>query len=336
MKINKLTYYLLLLLLIPAFRLDAQQFPLTSEYVFNPYALNPAEAGILSKGEVFLNYRKDWTGIDNSPKTFRANGNGCIFEDKMWLGGELMLDKADVFQRFKGSLSYTYRLQMANNQFLNFGLWGDLYQNSLDVGGVNGDLDDPLLKDKSRVNKTTFNAGFALIYQWNRFNIGFGMPTLFRTKDAYLAEASGNFAFEQEYLFHTSTIFTLSDMVQLQPFFVWRRTTNHPTSIDLSATLIFQNRFWLTTLYRNSGTLALGAGIELTGNFVINYLYEIGLSGINSKSGGAHEITVGYRVLGNRDFSFEKHAKKKKSAKKGAYYNRNTYPTHPDNYKPRK
>ncbi|MDP3463629.1 MAG: PorP/SprF family type IX secretion system membrane protein [Bacteroidales bacterium] len=304
-------YYLLLFLLVVFSQSNGQQFPLTSQYVVNPYSLNPAFAGFLSTGEFFLDYRRDWTRIDGSPLTVRASGNARIYADKMWLGGELMMDKADIFQRFKGMLSYTYRLQMTENQHLSFGLWGSITQNLLRVDQVNADMDDPLLKDLTRIFETTYNAGFSLIYTRNRLNLGFAMPTLFRTEDAYVASNDNGFAFEQEYIFHASDIIRLDEEWQLQPFFVWRRTSHHPSSIDLSATIIYLDRVWLSGLYRNSGLFALGFGTELSGRFVINYIYEIGLNGINSQSGGSHEITVGYRIIGDRGFSFEKGKKKK-------------------------
>jgi type IX secretion system PorP/SprF family membrane protein len=286
--------------------LKGQQFPLTNQYLFNPYALNPAFAGMMANGELFLNYRRDWTRIDNSPVTIRANGNGRVYQDKMWIGGELLSDRADIFHRFKGQISYTYRLQMTDNQFLSFGLWGSLFQNLLRVDLVNADLDDPLLKDKTRISETTYNAGFSLIYSRNRLNIGFAMPTLFRTEDAYRVESNGGFAFEQEFLFHISDVFRLDEEWQLQLFSAWRRTSHHPSSIDLSAMIIYMDKVWFSGLYRNSGLFAVGGGFEFGRSFLFNYSYEIGLSGINKQSGGSHELTVGYRFMGDKGTSFGK------------------------------
>lgn len=308
---GKVITYILLLLLIAVFgTVKGQQFPLTNQYLFHPFAINPAFAGMYANGELFLDYRRDWTRIDNSPVTIRANGNGRVYQDKMWIGGELLSDRADIFHRFKGQLSYTYRLQMTDNQFLSFGLWGSLFQNLLRVDLVNADLDDPLLKDRTRIAETTYNAGFSLLYTRNRLNIGFAVPTLFRTEDAYRVESDGGFAFEQEVLFHVSNVFRLDDEWQLQPFFVWRRTSHHPSSIDFSAMLIYAEKVWFSGMYRNSGLFAVGGGFKFGSGFLFNYSYELGLSGINKQSGGSHEVTVGYRFKGKKDWGFGKKDKK--------------------------
>lgn len=281
----------------------AQQLPLTGQYLFNPYALSPAHAGTFGSSEVFMNYRKDWANFNGSPQTFHLNGNGRVYNN-MWLGGEIMADQADIFYRFKAALSYTYRIQMANDQFLSFGLSGKLFQSLVRVDQVNADLTDPLLRDISRITGTTFNAGFGLVYSNNNLNIGFGMPILFRSKDAYLNQSEGRFAFERAFEFHVFDRYTLSNQLQVQPFFLWQKTNNQPAVFDASVMFIFLDRFWLSGLYRSSSLIALGIGGELYRGFIMNYSYEIGTGGINYRSGGSHEFTLGYRISIGDGFSF--------------------------------
>lgn len=271
-----------------------QQFPLTNHYLFNPYSLSPTFAGSRGAGEFFFNYRKDWLNFNPAPETFRFNTNFHI-GNNMYIGAEAFLDKVDILERFKGSLSYTYRLQMARSQFLHFGIWGSVYQNTINIDNIYGNPDDPLLRNLDQLSKMTYNTGFSLIYFNQNFNVGFGMPTLIRTKDAYLMESQGNFAFEQEFLFHISNTFNLSGEVQLMPFVVVRHTSHQPTIIDVSASFIFSERFWLSGLYRNNQMISLGVGGELFNTMNLNYSYEVGLGGIHYRSGGTHEITLGFR-----------------------------------------
>lgn len=93
---STLKYLLLFIATGIAGMASAQQLPLTGQYLFNPYALNPAHAGTFGSSEVFMNYRKDWANFNGSPQTFRLNGNGRVY-DNMWLGGEIMADQADIF-----------------------------------------------------------------------------------------------------------------------------------------------------------------------------------------------------------------------------------------------
>jgi type IX secretion system PorP/SprF family membrane protein len=274
--------------------IQAQQFPMSNHYLFNTYSLSPAFAGSNGSGDFYLNYRKDWLNFDPAPETYRFNTSFHI-GNSMYIGAEAFKDQVDIFERFKGTLSYTYRLQMANEQYLHFGLWGNVFQNTINVGAIHGNPDDPLIRNLDQLSKMTYNAGFSLIYINRAFYVGFGMPTLIRTKDAYLMQSQGNFAFEQEYQFHISNTFDLSSSLQFMPFVVVRRTSNQPTIIDVSGSFIFGEKFWISGLYRNSQVVALGVGGELFNTMNLHYSYELGIGGIHYRSGGSHEITLGFR-----------------------------------------
>lgn len=272
----------------------AQQFPMTNHYLVNAYSLSPATAGSLEKGALFFNYRKDWLNLGKSPETMRFNTHFHI-GNNMYLGAEAYLDKVDIMERFKGSLSYTYRLQMAEEQYLHFGIWGSVYQNTVRIDQITGNPDDPLIRNLDQLTKMTYNAGFSLVYFNRGFEAGIGMPTLLRTKDAYLEVSQGNFAFEQEFQFHIGNRFRLSPAVQLRPVVLLRRTSNQPTIVDVSASFIFAEKFYITGLYRNSQVVALGVGGQLFNSMNLYYTYELGLGGIHYDGGGSHEITLGFR-----------------------------------------
>jgi len=285
--------FLILTLSLSAF---AQQYPLTTQYLFNPYALTPQLAGATGYSELFMNYRADWTGIDGHPRTFRMNGFGNLAKHKWWLGGEMFFDKTDILSRFKMNLSLSYKLRVDNNQFLYFGIWGSFYQNVvnyLDAIGI--DPNDPVLSDPTKITASKFNGGFGISYNWRDLYLGFSFPTLFQNR--YEVD-NGNgilFAFKREFLFHASYLFTLNKNWYLQAYSVFRKTVNDPLSFDISLMAIVAQRFWFGALFRKGGVLALNLGGNLVGGLVFNYSYEIGIGGINSGSAGSHEITLGWR-----------------------------------------
>lgn len=274
----------------------AQQLPSTTQYMVNPYALSPTLAGYTGYSEVFMNYRNDWTGINGSPRTFSANGFGNVYKEKMWVGGEIMTDKTDILSVFKANLSWTYKLEVENDQFLYFGVWTTFYQASVNTGnGIGIDPNDPLILNSSKLNSSAFNAGFGINYNWNNFNIGFSMPGAFGSNDEYVTDASFNYKIQRQFQIHASYLFELNDQWQLQTIGVYRKTGNMPATIELSAMSIYQGRFWGGMLYRNGGVLAINLGAHIYNGFVFNYSYEIGMGSINKGSGGSHEITLGYR-----------------------------------------
>ena len=275
--------------------ISAQQLPISTHYTFNRYTLDPAFAGAYDNAAVFLNYRRDWGNIEGSPQTFRINGFGQVYQN-MYIGGEILADNTDIFNRIKANLNYTYRLQMANSQFLSFALGGSFYQSVIRFDQVNADLDDPLLRDLDRITGSNFNANFGLIYNWNHFHLGFGLPVLFRSKDTYNKGADAKFTFDRSFLIHVSNRFRLADLWQLQAFGVYQKTDNQPSVVDVSATAFYDDKYHIGLMYRSSNALVFGVGGELLEGFVIGYSYEMGFGGVYNGSGGAHEITVGYRI----------------------------------------
>lgn len=283
---------ILFALLLSGVLMYGQQFPPTSHYIFNPYSINPAFAGALNRSEFNLNYRRDWVSIPGSPQTYRMNGNRHVFNN-MYIGGEIMADFADIFYRLRLGLSYSYRLQVGYDQHLSFGLSGHLYQSLIRIDQANVDLNDPVLRDLDRIINTSYNAAFGLVYQKNDLIAGFGMPLMFRTKDAYTAGAYGNFAFERAYNFYISDLYDIDGLWEVRPGLMLSKTINNPAVIDVSGMFIYDQQVWLGALFRSTQMLGFSIGARVYDRMMLNYTYELGIGGIGLHSGGGHEITLG-------------------------------------------
>ncbi len=315
--------YLFLLLLVFSGTLSAQQFPLTTQYLYNPYALNPAMAGYFNYSEIHLDYRREWTQIDDGPKTVRLNGFGNIYKQKMWLGGEMYMDKAGVFSLFKASVSYSYILQTGDNQRLFFGVWANYFQNSISLSDMTEiNPADPLLQGRSSISGSTFNAGFGIDYNWQGLNVGFAMPNAMADNSYDVTNpGSPDFKMQREFLFHASYLFYLVDNWQLQGFAVYRKTKNMPGNFEMSAMAVYMKQAWAGLLYRNTGALAVNIGGYVGYGFALNYSFEFGTGGINKGSGTTHEITLSYRFgQQNRKYFENKNGEYSRSYRRQSIY----------------
>ena len=70
----------------------AQQVPLTSQYMFNNYLLNPAESGSVDYIKASISARAQWTGLEGSPKTQFFSMESKLGE-KMGIGGYVYKDE---------------------------------------------------------------------------------------------------------------------------------------------------------------------------------------------------------------------------------------------------
>lgn len=325
---RKLVTFLFLGWLLFSGAIHAQQFPLTTQYLFNPYVLNPAMAGYYGFSEVHLNFRREWVNIQGGPQTFRATGFSSIYEDKMWLGAEVYSDKVGAFSTFKSSLSYSYILQTGDDQQLFFGVWANYLQNSFNVAGAVGiDPNDPLIANRSTLNGNVFNGGFGLVYNWYDLNIGFAFPNMFA--DNHIPNATtADFSMQREFLFHISNIFNITDQWQLKGEAVYRRTKNEPSVMELSVMALLNSQFWTALTYRTTGVIAINIGGYVGGGILFDYAYELGTSGINRSSGGTHEISLSIRfgMQGNRYFESKNHPATKRKRIRRSRYNTGRQP----------
>lgn len=292
---RKITYFLLFCVAFIGTS-HAQQLPLSSHYMVNHYSIDPGFAGVYNRASVMLNYRTDYSGITGAPQTFRLNGFGKIYEN-MYLGGSIMSDKIDIFQRFNANIHYTYCLQMANEQFLSFSLSGGFYQTIVRVDQAIGDLNDPYFVDSDRIARSKFNAGFSLVYNSPVIKVGIGLPVLFRLKSDESVSDQQTYVYERVFQFHVSNFYTIGERWQLQPFILYQKTNKEAGVVDVSASVIYNEMVWLTALYRNSegSRLGIGVGAEIK-NIVLHYSYEFGMSSVSQSWGGSHEITIGWRL----------------------------------------
>lgn len=293
---KKLRLAILLLLVVTGTCVTGQQFPISSHYFVNPYSLNPAFAGAFNRSELFMNFRNDWSDIEGSPQTFRINGFVPVVKN-MYLGGEVYADFADIFYRLKAGLSYTYRLEVGDEQNLSFGLAGQFYQGVIRLDQANVDLDDPVLRNLDRLFNSSFNSSFGLVYNHRNLHVAFGMPVMFRTKDAYSNSSIGKFAFERAYDFYVLNRFNIHQNWDFQPSILFRKTVNQPMIFDVSTMFIYDNQLWMGVLYRNTSLFGFSIGGRVLNGLLLHYTFEAGVGGIHRFAGNSHEISIAFTRL---------------------------------------
>jgi len=278
-------------------QLIAQQLPLTSQYLTNPYLLSPAFAGYNEGSKVFLTYRKEWGDVQGGPKTATINTYFPVSE-RIWLGGEVISDQTDISKVFKAQLSYTYHLPLSSTKHLYFSLWGGLFQNSINLNeAIVDDPSDPILIGNSQLTGTSINAGSSLIFRWRDGNFGFTAPYLFASEDAY-AVGSGNnlLVIKPQLIAHITYNFRLNYNWNLQPFFVYRSIKDSPYQYDVSLLTIYKDNFWGGFMYRNSGKVGISLGGNLTKQLILNYTYELATKGMIANPSPVHEFMIGFNI----------------------------------------
>src|SRR5437868_4504015 len=96
----------------------AKQLPQYSQYMLNQMAINPAVAGKNEFAEVRSNYRQQWTGITDAPRTYMLTLDGPIGSKHMGIGMNLFTDITGPTRRTGLTLAYAYHLRIQKEIYL--------------------------------------------------------------------------------------------------------------------------------------------------------------------------------------------------------------------------
>ncbi len=275
----------------------AQNTPAFRQFYFNPVTFNPAYAGASNQPELYVALRKQWLGFNDAPT---YTGINFIYPTSGRVSFAFNAYEQEVvaLRNSSAMATFAYRIPIAENQSLFFGLSGGVGFNNLDLGGIDYS-NDPTIMNAS-VNTTYADGNFGLLYERGNLRLGFALPKLFGQK--YFAPSQlDNIAFSQlrnqnysaSYKFYTRTL-------SIEPWALYRMSRDNANSWDAGATVTFKEIFWLGGAYSDAQGIAAFAGIDVKERFRLGYSYEIPTSGFSQTP--SHELQLRFRFGKKRDF----------------------------------
>ena len=281
-----------------------------SQFYSNPLYLNPALAGADVCPRLSLGTRLQWISVPNAYNTFFLSYDQYVDGLRGGIGVSLIADmQADGAQNvYLGSVMYSYRLQINRDLYMNFALEANIRNNALHwerlvfpndlSGGTPGTTTPP----ESMSNWTPdFSAG-TIIYGSNWY-AGAAVAHLLQPSDGFY----GDSPIPMKMTAHVGARLNTSNEE--------RRTS--PLGLGspvISPNVIFQhqqkyNYFayglyadwepFITGIWFRHGLENADAFIFLVGfqneNIRLGYSYDLTISQLANVSGGAHEITFGFK-----------------------------------------
>ena len=289
--IRKGLIYLVLAVMV-ADNVDAQQLHFHSQYMFNPYLHNPAFAGSKEYAVLTASFRNQWTGFTDAPRTGTLSGHFAP-KDDMGLGMALYSDKTGPIARTGGMASYAYHVPFDNSK-MSFGLSAMVFQYRLDKTVLTTDEPGDLAIQGEMVSRIVPEATFGMVYSGEKYFIGIAIPQLIQMKvdigpDNYLNEMT------RHYYASGAVRFNVADNVELEPSVMLKATAAAPLQLDINSRVIYKEIVWGGFSYRTGDAAVAMLGLN-KGDLSFGYAYDITLTNIRAYSSGSHEIFVGYRI----------------------------------------
>ena len=286
--------FLILLVLFVAAPAFAQQLPQFTQYMYNTISVNPAYAGSRDAFSIVGLHRSQWADFEGAPTTQTLSVHSPLSNDKIGLGLSVINDNAGYENYTYAYGDFAYRLDLSADITLRLGLKAGMSYYNLDEELFTDPdvMNDPFFQD--RLNRWNPNFGIGFYLSSQDWYVGLSAPKLVGNTDEryndYLALE------DVHYYLTAGYVFDLSDNVKLRPTTLLKATSGAPLSVDVTATAIFNEKFYLGGSYRFDDAVGGFLDIEIFDGFRAGYAYEYPISDIRPYTSGSHEILLIYEI----------------------------------------
>jgi len=289
--------------------LSAQQVPQFSLYTLNPYAHNPAYAGLENTLVATGVYRQQWSGLLGAPATQHINAHLPIYAISSGVGIRIENDVIGAHNTTQAALSYSYQLELNRSVLVSFGLSAGWLQYNLDgtkLRAPEGTYAEPnfshnesvLPISKVSAGAPIFEAGVFL--QANKLEAGVSAQPVFATQ----LKEKGNGAFGlqpvQHYFLYTAYTLPLGENLTLKPSGLVKSDLTE-TQIEVSAMARWRENTFAGVSMRGFGksskdAFVLFIGFKLNEKTTLAYAFDVPRSSLSAAHRGSHELLIRYSL----------------------------------------
>lgn len=265
----------------------AQHTPFYSQYLFNPQAINPANAGFSEVLDVSLVHRRQWLGLVGAPQSTELNVHTALKNKKMNLGARIQNDQYGVTSNNSLALIYAYRVFFSKSRQLSFGADAGLGQIRNDWSLINTSTGgDPIYT--GNLEKSTFvKFDFGVAFRDSLYTVGISIPDIFKSEKSGVIH-------DRQYLFFAEYRLKINKQLTFNPSFLIKHAKNSPWSFDINALATYNNKYSLGLGYRVEDAFLMLFRAKLNYQFEIGYSYDLTISPIKTFSSDTHEILLRY------------------------------------------
>ncbi len=292
-----------------------------TQYIFNSISVNPAYAGYKEEWFGQLGLRSQWTGLKGAPKTGTMSIDGVLDPTNRRHGVGLAVTTDALGAQAATSIYANYALRLQLDRYdehrLSLGIAGGVTQYGLDGNKLNPlEANDRILPE-GKIATWRPDIRLGAYYNNSRWYAGVSVQDLFAGSNS-----GEDFQFNQNSLeslyrhihgyFIAGALFELDRALLLRPSILVKDDFRGPTSLDLNAMFVFNNKFWIGGGYRTRAKIfdrdysdytinRLSSVNSMSGivqfyvspKFRIGYSYDHMLNRMVGIQNGTHEVTLG-------------------------------------------
>lgn len=277
-------------------KLNAQQLPLYTQYLSNPYLINPAVAGTNPYFEVMTNSRYQWVGFTDAPRTHVLSLNGPYQKKNIGLGGMVFTDITGPTRRNGLQLSYAYHLKLTEGMKLSLGVSGGLLQYAVDGGKITlSNNNDPALSTGFQ-STVLPDFGFGAYLYSEKYYAGISAPQLVPSKIKFFDYYKNTMSkLTNHFYIFGGYKYKLNEQIMLEPNMLIKYGPPAPVQFDIGVRGHYKKMIMAGVSLRTLDAIALQVGYLFQENVTIGYSYDASINGLKGYNSGSHEIVIGIR-----------------------------------------
>lgn len=291
----------------------AQQEAMFTHYMFNKLAINPGYAGTQDAISITALHRSQWVSFDGAPTTQNITAHMPIEGKNFGVGLGIINDQIGPTQNLGVNGNFSYHLKVNEKSKLGLGL-------SAGVNFVSTNLTSLATVEQSDVafsenigSKALPNFGFGAYYYADNYFAGISTPKLLQNNFDANDPTGASIAISNEkrhYYLIGGTILNLTSdgIFKLKPTSFVKITGGAPIQMDLTSTVIYDDKIAAGLAIRTGDALGLLVGYTLNNDLTFGYSFDWSYTNKTFKyNGGSHEIMIRYNIVKNKDNSMPRY-----------------------------
>lgn len=289
------TIAILILLAAPAV-ISAQQNAQFTNFLFNAFGINPANAGLQKCLDARIGYRTQWVGFENNPKTIFVNAHqriDAISKERGVIHGagiNIDADNTGPTGRSFIHANYAVHVPITRKVRLAFGVGIGALQYRMDATQLNvPDKSDPIVaQSASELIFPDIKSGLWL-YSKNWF-IGFSGAHL---TNPTLRDIGVDTQLQPNFNLMMGRIFESGEKMSYIPAAQLKFTGNSIPSLDVNFWADYDNVIALGVAFRSQDAVSGMLKLNFLDYFTVAYAYDFSYSKMRYGASGSHEIILG-------------------------------------------
>jgi type IX secretion system PorP/SprF family membrane protein len=282
-------------IVLSASSIYSQQSALYTQYMHNPFVLNPAIAGTVNYFQFRSIHRFQWIGITDAPVTNSLSLYGPVSAKSkdMGYGGTIYNDATGPTSRTGLTGAFAYNTAINDEIRVSFGLnAGILQYKSEKIEGID---DNDKAMPKTITSKFLPDAAIGVYMYSTNFHVGFSADRLFNSKlvlaedQKALGKLKSHFYLIGAYNYIFNRKYALESSVNI------RGVSPAPIQLDFNVKAIYRKIGWFGVSFRTQDAISFLGGYIFNNKIYIGYSYDYNISPLRKYSTGSHELMFGYR-----------------------------------------